>query len=87
MSNLCKMHQPHVYGTCSLPGSTGDFIPLAQEAGAMMGNMSYAWRSQVVLGEALANRGVGWGAFVLPGDSMILLNKYGKRCRQREARL
>lgn len=77
---LCKMHQPHVYGTCSLPGSTGDFIPLAQEAGAMMGNMSYAWRSQVVLGEALANRGVGWGAFVLPGDSMVLLNKYGKRC-------
>jgi 3-oxosteroid 1-dehydrogenase len=76
---LCKMHQPAVYGTCSLPGSTGDFIPLAQEAGAMMGNLGYAWRSQVVLGEALANRGVGWGAFVLPGDSMILVNKYGKR--------
>jgi 3-oxosteroid 1-dehydrogenase len=76
---LCRMHQPWVYGTCSLPGSTGDFIPLAQEAGAMMGNMGYAWRSQVVLGEALANRGVGLGAFVLPGDSMILVNKYGKR--------
>ncbi len=78
-AELCKMHQPWVYGTCALPGSTGDFIPLAQEAGAMMGNMGYAWRSQVVLGEALANRGVGLGAFVLPGDSMILVNKYGKR--------
>jgi 3-oxosteroid 1-dehydrogenase len=77
--DLCKMHQPAVYGTCALPGSTGDFIPLAQEAGAMMGNMGYAWRSQVVMGEALANRGVGWGAFVLPGDSMILVNKHGKR--------
>ncbi|MCB2059829.1 MAG: FAD-dependent oxidoreductase [Novosphingobium sp.] len=76
---LCDMHQPFVYGSCSLPGSTGDFIPLAQEAGAMMGDLGYAWRSQVVLGEALANRGVGWGAFVLPGDSMILVNKYGKR--------
>jgi 3-oxosteroid 1-dehydrogenase len=76
---LCKMHQPSVYGTCALPGSTGDFIPLAQEAGAMMGNMGYAWRSQVVMGEALANRGVGLGAFVLPGDSMILVNKFGKR--------
>jgi 3-oxosteroid 1-dehydrogenase len=76
---LCNMHQPWVYGTCSLPGSTGDFIPLAQEAGVMMGNLGYAWRTQVVLGEALGNRGVGLGAFVLPGDSMILVNKYGKR--------
>lgn len=77
--DLCNLHQPSLYGSCSLPGSTGDFIPLAQEAGAKMGNLGYAWRSQVVLGEALANRGVGLGAFVLPGDSMILVNKYGKR--------
>ncbi|MBU6266474.1 MAG: FAD-binding protein [Sphingomonadales bacterium] len=76
---LCRLHQPWVYGTCSLPGSTGDFIELAQATGAKMGNLGTAWRSQVVLGEALDNRGVGWGAFVLPGDSMILVNKYGKR--------
>jgi succinate dehydrogenase/fumarate reductase flavoprotein subunit len=76
---LCNLHQPYVYGSCALTGSTGDFIPLAQQAGAMMGDLSYAWRSQVVLGEALQTRGVGWGAFVLPGDSMILVNKYGKR--------
>lgn len=76
---LCKLHQPAVYGTCSLPGSTGDFIPLAQAAGAKMGSLGLAWRSQVVLGEALKSRGVGWGAFVLPGDSMILVNKYGRR--------
>ncbi|QZP07583.1 FAD-dependent oxidoreductase [Caenibius sp. WL] len=76
---LCETHQPWVYGTCSLPGSTGDFIPIAEAAGAKMGNLGLAWRSQVVLGEALANRGVGMGAFVLPGDSMILVNKYGKR--------
>ncbi len=77
--DLCNIHQPFVYGSCSLPGSTGDFIPMSQEAGAMMGNLGLAWRSQVVLGEALANRGIGLGAFVLPGDSMILVNKYGKR--------
>jgi 3-oxosteroid 1-dehydrogenase len=76
---LCKLHQPAVYGTCSLPGSTGDFIPLAQAVGAKMGSLGLAWRSQVVLGEALKSRGVGWGAFVLPGDSMILVNKYGRR--------
>lgn len=78
--DLCNLHQPAVYGTCSLPGSTGDFIELAQGAGAKMGNLGLAWRSQVVLGEALSSRGVGLGAFVLPGDSMILVNKYGKRC-------
>lgn len=76
---LCNVHQPAVYGTCSLPGSTGDFLTLAQAAGAKMGNLGYAWRSQVVLGEALTTRGVGLGAFVLPGDSMILVNKYGRR--------
>ncbi|MGV3512281.1 MAG: FAD-binding protein [Novosphingobium sp.] len=76
---LCDVHQPAVYGSCSLPGSTGDFIPIAQEAGAMMGNMGLGWRTQVVLGEALQTRGIGLGAFVLPGDSMILVNKYGKR--------
>ncbi|MFA7587006.1 MAG: FAD-dependent oxidoreductase, partial [Novosphingobium sp.] len=76
---LCKLHQPFVYGTCALPGSTGDLIPISQEAGAKMGSLGLGWRSQVVLGEALANRGVGLGAFVLPGDSMILVNKYGKR--------
>jgi 3-oxosteroid 1-dehydrogenase len=76
---LCRLHQPAVFGTCSLPGSTGDFMTIAQAAGAQMGNLGLAWRSQVVLGEALANRGVGLGAFVLPGDSMILVNKYGKR--------
>lgn len=78
-AQLCDVHQPSVYGTCALPGSTGDFIPIAQEAGAMMGNMGLGWRSQVVLGEALKTRGIGLGAFVLPGDSMILVNKYGKR--------
>jgi succinate dehydrogenase/fumarate reductase flavoprotein subunit len=76
---LCDMHQPAVYGSCALPGSTGDFIPIAQEAGAMMGNLGLGWRSQVVLGEALKTRGIGLGAFVLPGDSMILVNKYGRR--------
>ncbi|MCW1382753.1 FAD-binding protein [Novosphingobium sp. KCTC 2891] len=76
---LCDVHQPAVYGSCSLPGSTGDFLQIAQEAGAKMGNLGLGWRTQVVLGEALQTRAIGLGAFVLPGDSMILVNKYGKR--------
>ena len=77
---MCNLYQPPVYGTCSLPGSTGDFVPLAQEAGAKMGNLGLAWRGQFLLGETLEERGVPWGMFMAPGDSTILVNKYGRRC-------
>ncbi len=78
-TELVGLHQTALYGACAMPGSTGDFIEIAAEAGAAMGNLSSAWRTQVVLEEALENRAVGLGAFVLPGDSMIVVNKYGKR--------
>ncbi|MEP7350487.1 MAG: FAD-dependent oxidoreductase [Sphingorhabdus sp.] len=77
---LVERHQIALYGSCAMPGSTGDFIEIAQEAGAKMGSLHTAWRSQVLLEEALENRAVGLGAFFLPGDSMILVNKYGQRC-------
>ncbi|HJW56064.1 MAG TPA: FAD-binding protein, partial [Burkholderiaceae bacterium] len=76
---LVERHQPGLYGACAMPGSTGDFISIAGTAGARMGTLGTAWRSQVVLEEALENRAIGLGAFVLPGDSMVLVNKYGKR--------
>lgn len=78
--DLVQKHQIALYGACAMPGSTGDFIELAQEVGATMGPLGTAWRTQVLLEEALENRAVGLGAFVLPGDSMILVNKYGNRC-------
>ena len=76
---LIGLHQTALFGACAMPGSTGDFISLAGEIGAQMGSMHTAWRSQVVFEEALQNRYLGFCAFVLPGDSMILVNKYGKR--------
>ncbi len=77
--DLVDRHQIALYGACAMPGSTGDFIAIAGAAGAKMGSLNTAWRSQVLLEEALANRAVGLGAFVLPGDSMVLVNKYGNR--------
>lgn len=76
---LVSLHQKALYGGCAVGTATGDFISIAGEAGAKMGNLGTAWRSQVVLEEVLRNREVAVCAFVLPADSMIVVNKYGKR--------
>jgi glycine/D-amino acid oxidase-like deaminating enzyme len=76
---LIGLHQVALYGSCAASGATGDFIPIAQEVGARMGSLHTAWRTQVLFEEALENRMLGFAAFVLPGDSMIVVNKYGKR--------
>jgi succinate dehydrogenase/fumarate reductase flavoprotein subunit len=78
-TELVGLHQPALYGSCAMPGSTGDFIPIAGEAGAQMGSLNTAWRAQVLLEEALVNRAVGTVVFGLPGDSMLVVNKYGQR--------
>lgn len=78
-TELVDRHQIALYGSCAMPGATGDFIAIAAEAGAAMGNLGSAWRSQVVLEEALDNRMLGRCADYLPGDSMLVVDKRGKR--------
>lgn len=76
---LINRHQTALFGSCARTGATGDFIAIAAEAGAAMGNLGSAWRSQVALEEALENRALARCCDYLPGDSMITVNKYGKR--------
>jgi len=78
-TELVRQHQTSLYGACAPAGSTGDLIAIAGAAGARMGDLGSAWRSQVVLEDALESRAVGLGVFVPPGDSMLLVNKYGRR--------
>lgn len=68
-----------IYGTCSVPTSEGDFIPIAQAVGAKLGNLDNAWRMQVVLEHTLDMPSVPRGIWQPPGDSMIVVNKYGQR--------
>lgn len=77
---LVGRHQPfRLYGSCARETATGDFIAIAGAAGAAMGTLSGAWRTQVVLEEALVSRFLGQGVFYPPGDSMLQVNKYGRR--------
>ncbi|MEE8380193.1 MAG: FAD-dependent oxidoreductase [Gammaproteobacteria bacterium] len=68
-----------IYGACASPMSTGDFIRIAGAAGARMGNLGGAWRTQVLLEQALDNRFLSSGVFFPPGDSIIQVNRYGLR--------
>jgi 3-oxosteroid 1-dehydrogenase len=68
-----------VFGSCSVATNEGDFIRIAGQIGAQMGNMSGAWRAQVVLEETLKYRAVPTAVFWPPGDSMLLVNKAGQR--------
>lgn len=68
-----------LYGSCAMPWATGDFINIAGAGGARLGNMGGAWRTQILLEEALQSSKLAAGVFFPPGDSMLQVNKYGVR--------
>lgn len=76
---LNRHHITPVYGGCGVPTNTGDLVTIASAVGAKFGNMASAWRAQIVLEEALQYVSVPSDIWVPPGDSMLLVNKYGKR--------
>jgi len=57
----------------------GDFVRLGIETGAMLGNMVGAWRRRVGARKRLGIPERGARCVAAPGDSMILVNKYGQR--------
>ncbi|WP_185015578.1 FAD-dependent oxidoreductase [Salinisphaera orenii] len=68
-----------VWGGCAMPGSTGDFVPIAAGVGAMFGNMNNAWWCQIPVELAVRRRSVPYNVWVPPGDSMLQVNRYGRR--------
>jgi succinate dehydrogenase/fumarate reductase flavoprotein subunit len=77
---LVRSHlKGHIWGGCAAPGSTGDFVGIAQRAGAALGNMSNAWWGQIPVEVALKTRSVPVDVWSTPGDSMIQVNRYGRR--------
>jgi succinate dehydrogenase/fumarate reductase flavoprotein subunit len=68
-----------VLGGCAVPTNEGDLVLMASEVGVKFGNMNEAWNQQEVLEEVLEFSSVPSGVFFLGGDSMIAVNKFGKR--------
>ena len=68
-----------VFGGCAQPACEGDFVTLAGEVGARLGNMSNAWWCQIPLDQALVNPSVPTGIWCTPGDSMLQVNRFGQR--------
>lgn len=69
---------PH-FGGCSVPTNTGDLIRMSAEIGAKLGNMAGAFRAQSVVENVIANPGGSNNVFYIVGDSVIEVNRYGKR--------
>lgn len=68
-----------VIGGCEVPGNVGDFLRMGIEAGAQLANVQHAYWAQVLLDQVLRFPSPPTDLFIVPGDSMIHVNKYGKR--------
>jgi 3-oxosteroid 1-dehydrogenase len=68
-----------IFGGCAVPTNEGDFVNIGIAAGAALGNMANAFWAQVPLEQALDFSSTPSDVFSVPGDSMILVNKYGRR--------
>lgn len=68
-----------IFGGCEVPTNTGDFVSIATELGAALGNMSNAFWGENAFEQTQQNTSVPndvWAAF---GDSMVQVNKHGQR--------
>jgi len=69
-----------IFAGCGAPTNTGDFLNIGIAAGAQLGNMSQAWWLQCPLEMAVTTPVLpGADIWMIYGDSMIVVNKYGKR--------
>lgn len=68
-----------LYGSCAVPMATGDFIDIAGAVGARMGSLHTAWRSQALVEVAVKNRSMARCVDMPPGNSMFMVNTYGRR--------
>jgi 3-oxosteroid 1-dehydrogenase len=70
----------HSYvGGCAARTNTGDILDIAREVGADFANMNIGMRAPMVLERLLTDPVTVRGSFMIPGDSMLIVNRFGKR--------
>ncbi len=72
------LSQP-VLGGCAAATNEGDFVHIGSAAGANLRNMNYAWMCPILLEKALKKDPSLIGTFSPSGDSMIYVDKTGRR--------
>jgi len=73
------------FGACAAHTNTGDFLDIATELGVPIRNTNWAWLTPMVLERGLRNDPDFQTTFAPPGDSMIYVNRYGKRTMDEKA--
>ena len=68
-----------VYGGCATPNNQGDFLKMSGAVDAAVGNLDSGWWMECLLEEAVVNSDVATKIWVVPSDSAIMVNRYGKR--------
>lgn len=64
---------------CAAPTMEGDFIPIATALGVPLRNMAYAWLCPIPFEIALSGSPYLSGMFAVPGDSMLWVDRTGRR--------
>ena len=72
-------------GGCAARTSEGDIIPIAKALGVPLFHMHSAWGAPVVYEQALAEDPGLIANFTLTGDSVLSVNKYGRRACNEKA--
>jgi 3-oxosteroid 1-dehydrogenase len=64
---------------CAAPTNEGDFVHIATALGLPLRNMNFAWMCPIPFEVAVAKSPYLSGMFSVAGDSMIWVDKYGRR--------
>ncbi len=68
-----------IYGGCAALSNEGDIVKLTAGLNVQLRNMNHAWMCPIPLEKAVSKDGSMSGQFSCAGDSMLFVNKYGRR--------
>jgi 3-oxosteroid 1-dehydrogenase len=66
-------------GGCAARTNTGDLLAIARAAGADLANLNLGMRAPMVLERLQKEPAAVRGSFMIPGDAMIIVNRFGRR--------